>query len=188
MSLGGEALLKEVIVQAYMCGRDCNITWDVVSQSWEDGSTICVCFRLSSNLFVIAVAAATMIVTDQVPTVPDVTTSAQSVFRSYCGEIIHCQFCWICSCENETNSYFYEWTQHIHSLHLCRSMGHTGPLLFCFMVGVLITSEQYFWTYFGKYSAGKHYMECKLLPVCLAFLKSPVFHKNTQSSESNRRE
>lgn len=33
-----------------------------------------------------------MIVTDQVPTVPDVTTSAQSVSRSYCGEITHCQF------------------------------------------------------------------------------------------------
>lgn len=112
-----------------------------------------------------------MIATDQVPTVSDVTTSAQSVSRSYCGEIIHCQFCWICSCGNETISYFYEWTQQIYSLHLCRSMGHTGTLLLCFMVGVLITSEQYFWTYFGKYSAGKHNMECKLLPVCLCFLE-----------------
>lgn len=52
-----------------------------------------VCFQLSSNLFVIAVATATMIVTDQVPAAPGVTTSAQNVSRSYCGEIIHSQFC-----------------------------------------------------------------------------------------------
>lgn len=175
-------------MQACICGRDCDITWDVVSQCWEDGSTTCVCFQLSSNLFV--TATATMIVTDQIPTVPDVTTSAQCVSRSYCGEIIHCQLCWICSCGNETISYFYEWTQQTHSLHLCRSMAHTGTLLLCFMVRVLFISEPIseplFWTYFSKYSAGKHYMDASFCQCVLLSWNHQCCIK-PQCSESNRR-
>lgn len=127
-----------------------------------------------------------MIVTDQVPTVPDVTTSAQSVSTSYCGGITHCQFCWICSFGSETISCFYEWAQHIHSLHLCRSTGHTGTLLLCFVVGVLITSDSIF--------------RSTLVIILLAnitwhasFCQSVLLSWNhqccikTQSSESNRR-
>lgn len=69
----------------------------------------------------------------------------------------------------------------LHTASICAGVWDTKELclLLCVMVGRLITREQYFWTYFGKYSAGKRYMECKLFPACLAFLKSLVLHKNT---------
>lgn len=35
-------------------------------------------------------------------------------------------------------------------------------LLLWFVVGSLVAGEQYFWTYFGKYSAGNHYVECQV--------------------------